>query len=124
MNRIITQPPVERTERAEAQPVWRRLGLLWRADFFSPKDFVRRALMISVIYLIASFTNLKEFTTVLNGTMGSVEIGWWSSAFLGIAGVLIYLAFVLLAPMLLLAAAFLAIWKRFAKRKQFPDEVL
>jgi hypothetical protein len=80
--------------------------------------------MISVIYLIASFTNLQEFTTVLNGTMGSVEMGWWSSACLGLASVLLYLAFVLIVPMLLLAAAFLAIWKRIARRKQFPDEVL
>lgn len=124
MNQLVTQPPEERDERAETRPLWRRLRLLWRADFFSPKDFVRRALMISVIYLIASFTNLQEFTTVLNGTMGSVEMGWWSSACLGLASVLLYLAFVLIVPMLLLAAAFLAIWKRIARRKQFPDEVL
>lgn len=120
----VTQGPVERTEKVETQMVWRRLAALWRAEFCSPKDFVRRAMMITVIYLGANVAGLREFTTMLNGTMGSVELGWWVSACFGIAYVLIYLAFVLLVPMLLLAAAFLAAWKRIFVHKRFPKDVL
>jgi hypothetical protein len=50
---------------------------------------------------------------VLNGTMGSVQLGFGISAFLGLSYVFVYLAFVLLVPILLLAAAMLAAWKRF-----------
>jgi phosphotransferase system glucose/maltose/N-acetylglucosamine-specific IIC component len=124
MNQLITQARKERIDRTETQIIWRRIAFLWRAEFFSPKDFIRRALLIAIAYMLVKFTGLQEFTTVLNGTMGSVEMGWWPSAFLGLASVIIYLAFVILAPVLFLAAAFLVIWKRIAKPKQFPNEVL
>ena len=88
----------------------RRLASLWRADFCSPKDFVQRALVISGLFLVVHLAGWREFTSILNGTMGSVESGWATSAFLGGVYVLLYLAFVLLVPTLLLAAALL--WLR------------
>jgi hypothetical protein len=89
-----------------------RLRALWRAKFFSPKDFVRRAVLIGLLYGVASVAGLKEFTSILNGTTGSVEMDWRLSAFLGIGYVILHLAFVLLVPILLLAAAGLAFWNR------------
>ena len=53
---------------------------------------------------------MKEFTSILNGTTGSVELGWGLSAFLGLMYILGWLAFVILVPILLLAAAMLVIW--------------
>jgi hypothetical protein len=89
-----------------------RIASLWRAEFFSPRDFVRRALVIALFYLALHLAGLREFTSVLNGTMGSVNLGWGLSAFLGLTYIFAYLAFVLLVPILLLAAALLAVWKR------------
>lgn len=89
------------------------LRRLWRAEFLSPKDLVKRAILITIVFGIAHLAGLKEFTTVLNGTMGSVQLGFGISAFLGLSYVFLYLAFVLGVPILLLAAALLAAWKRF-----------
>jgi len=89
-----------------------RFSSLWRAEFLSPKDMVRHAVIIAVLYLVVHLAGLREFTSILNGTMGSPELGWTVSAFLGLAYIFAYLAFVLLVPILLLAATFLAVWKR------------
>jgi hypothetical protein len=94
---------------------WQRLKALWHAEFLSPKDLVRRAAVLTVIYVIAQVAGLREFTTILTGTEGSVELGWHMSAFLGLLYLCIYLAFVLLVPMLLISAGLLALYE---KRKQ------
>ena len=91
----------------------RRLRSLWKAEFLSPKDLVRRAIVVSLLFLIAQIFGFKEFTSVLNGTTGSLAIGWTGSAAIGLLYIVLYLAFVLLVPILLLAAATLTIWKRF-----------
>jgi hypothetical protein len=92
-----------------------KLARLWRAEFFSPKDFVRRALVIVLAFAAVHLAGLREFTTILNGTIGSVEMGWGMSAVLGLTYIFVYLAFVLLVPTLLLAAAFVLLF-----RKIFP----
>ena len=95
-----------------------RLGSLWRAEFFSPKDLARRAVVIALLYLAVHLAGLREFTSILNGTMGSPELGWTLSAFLGLGYIFAYLALVLLVPVLVLAAAFLALWKRLSSSKK------
>jgi hypothetical protein len=92
-----------------------RAAALWRAEFFSPKDFVRRAFVIALFYLVVHLAGLREFTSLLNGTVGSVQLGWATSGFLGLTYIFVYLAFVLLVPVLLLAAALLTTWRRFSK---------
>jgi hypothetical protein len=99
------------------------LAALWRADFFSPKDFVRRALVIALFYLVVHLAGLREFTSLLNGTVGSVQLGWGLSGFLGLTYIFAYLAFVLLVPVLLLAAALLVAWRRFQEPKSQPSFV-
>ena len=97
------------------QSVFSRLRSLWRADFLSPKDLVRRGVVIAVIYFVVSAFGLREFTSILNGTMGSVALGWQMSAFLGLLYIISYLAFVLLTPTMLIAAGILVLWKRIVK---------
>ena len=98
---------------AETAPRAVSLRTLWRAEFLSPQDLIKRAILITIVFTIAHLAGLKEFTSVLNGTMGSVQLGFGISAFLGLSYVCLYLAFVLLVPILLLAAAMLTAWKRF-----------
>ena len=105
-------PPVQQPAPDAPLTLIQRLMKLWRAKFFSPKDFVRRALIICVLFGVAHLLGLKEFTSVLNGTTGSLALGWTISAMLGLAYVILYVAFVLLVPILLLAAAMLAVWAR------------
>jgi len=82
------------------------------ADFFSPKDFVRHAILIVVVFAVIHATGLREYTSVLNGTTGSVEMNPNYAALLGVVYILFYLAAILLAPILLIAATLLAIWQR------------
>lgn len=91
---------------------FQRLAEICRADFFSPKDFVRHAILIIILFLGVHLAGLREFTSILNGTSGSVELGPDVSAVLGAIYLLAYLGLVLLVPMLLLAAALLAGWRR------------
>jgi hypothetical protein len=97
---------------------WHRLAALWHADLFSPKDFVRRAVVVAVIFLTVHLAGLREYTCILNGTSGSVALGRGMSAFLGLAYVFAYLGFVLLVPILLLAAAMLVGWNRLSRNEE------
>ena len=92
--------------------LWHRLAALWRAEPFSPKDFVRRAVVVTIIFLAVHIAGLRDYTCFLNGTVASPELGRGMSAFLGLAYVFAYLGVVLLVPILLLAAAILAGSKR------------
>lgn len=84
----------------------------WNAPAWSPAGLCRRAGWIIVLYLLLRTIGLQEFTSVLNGTAGSLRLGWEISALLGVGFVLVHLMLVLLCPVLLLGAAFLATWNR------------
>lgn len=115
MNAIAQTPSAVVQPEPVRKPWFARLGSLWHADFLSPKDLVRRALAIALIYGLASACGMREFTSILNGTMGSIALGWRLSAFLGLFYIAIYLAFVLLVPMLLIAAGLLMLRKKVVK---------
>jgi phosphotransferase system glucose/maltose/N-acetylglucosamine-specific IIC component len=89
------------------------------ADFFSPKDFVRHAILIVLVFAVMHALGLREYTSVLNGTTGSVEMDPTYAALLGIVYILFYLAAILLAPILLIAAGLITAWQRIRTRKQF-----
>jgi hypothetical protein len=95
-----------------------RLIALWRAKFFSPKDFVRRAFIVALLFFLAHLFGLKEFTSVLNGTTGSIALSWTTSALLGLTYVLLYLGFVLLVPIFLLTAAILFVWSKVSETER------
>jgi hypothetical protein len=98
--------------------LWHQLAALWRAEFLSPKDFLRRAAMLAIIFLAVHLAGLREYTCILNGTAGSVALSRGLSAFLGLTYVFAYLGFVLLVPILLLAAAMLVAWKRLSRGRE------
>jgi hypothetical protein len=106
----LVNQPVE-----SGQTFFARLRTIWRADFLSPKDLVRRALVLALIYGVVSAFGLREFTSILNGTMGSVSLGWHTSAFLGLLYIISYLAFVLITPTMIIAAGILLLWKKIVK---------
>ena len=99
---------------------WQRLGLFRRAEFLSARDLLQRAGAISVLFLVAHLAGLREFTSVLNGTIGSLAVGWNLSAFLSVIYIVLYLTFVILVPILILAAVILAVGRRCVQNAENP----
>jgi hypothetical protein len=88
----------------------------WRAEFLSPKDLLERAAVITLLFVIAHVAGLRDFTSVVAGTVGSVALGRWASSFLGISYLLLYMGVVLLVPTSVAAAAIILVWQRLARR--------
>jgi hypothetical protein len=91
-----------------------------RADFLGPKDFLLRATAIAVLFLVAHLAGLREYTSFLSGTVPSPDMGWQQAAFGGLVYLILYFAFVLLVPMLVIAAL-LQILFRFLMRWLKPE---
>lgn len=87
-------------------------AIFQRADLLSPKDLLQRACVLTMIFLLLHLVGLREFTSVLNGTVGSVALGWKVSGFLAVIYIVFYLAFVVLVPVMVLAAVILIVWHR------------
>ncbi len=103
-------------------------GLLrhvWKADPFSPTAFVVRAVLITVLFCFSELVGLREYTTFLSGTSANLNVSWQTAATLGLIHVLLYVAFILLVPVSLIAAGLLLIWNRGTGRRriltQQPD---
>ena len=99
---------------------WQKLAIFRRAEFLSARDLLQRALGLSGLFLLAHLAGLREFTSVLNGTVGSVAAGWKLSSFLALVYILLYLAFVILVPVLVLAALILAVWRQCVQKVENP----
>ena len=99
---------------------WRSLGIFRRAEFLSVRDLWQRAGAIGVLYLAAHLAGLCEFTSVLNGTAGSTVVNVKLGTFLAAIYILLYLAFVILVPVLVLAAMILAFGQRFRRTQSQP----
>ncbi len=97
---------------------WKRLWAAWRADFLSPKDFVLRALLISLAFGIVHLLGFRQFTSVLNGTTGSMTMSWQAAAVRGVIYVILYLAFILLVPTFLIAAGILTGRRKWFSRRK------
>jgi len=96
--------------------IWQNLGLFQRAEFLSVRDLLQRAGAIGGVFLVLHLAGFREFTGVLNGTIGSLTLGWNLSAFLAIIYIVFYLAFVILVPVLVLAAFILKIWQQYIRK--------
>ena len=97
------------------------LGLLrcaWSADAFSPIAFAVRAVIISVLFGVSELLGLREYTTFLSGTSANLNVTWQTAATLGLIHLLLYVAFILLVPILLITAGLLAASNRSSLRRQ------
>ncbi len=88
----------------------------------SAQYFLEWAGLLTVLFLIVNIAGMRPFTSVLNGTIGSTTLDWQTASFLGAAYVMVYLAFVLGAPTLIIAAGILTLWRKFARIKETNDE--
>jgi hypothetical protein len=93
-----------------------------RADLFTPCGLIVRAIWIGAAFLAVHLCGLREHTSVIADTVGSPGMSWQESAFLGVTYLAFYMAAVVLAPILVLAAGFLAVWDR-ARRGSDTEKV-
>ena len=98
----------------------KRPAIFQRAEFLSAKDLLQRAGALSAVFLLAHLAGFREYTGVLNGTIGSLSLGWNLSAFLAAIYIALYLAFVVLVPILILAAASLMAVQWYFRRRKDP----
>ncbi len=82
-----------------------------RASRSPQRFFLTSGLTLAVLFLPAHLAGWREHTSFLSGTTGDTGMDFQTSAFLGALYILLYLACVVLAPILVLAAGILALWK-------------
>ena len=75
-----------------------------KAPLFSPRGFAIRALLLALIFAVCHLLRLREHTSFMSGTAASAETSLKTSAFLGVIYMATYFSFVLLVPILLIAA--------------------
>lgn len=81
-------------------------------DMFSPRGLLVRAAWISIVFLVGHLLGLREMTSILCGMdpAGGAQPG--VQAFLGLVYVILYLAFTVVVPILVLAAGILRLLDR------------
>jgi hypothetical protein len=89
-----------------------RNGRRARSTIASPLYLLEWAVLLTVLFIIVQLAGLRDYTSVLNGTVGSTHLSWQTASFLGAAYIFVYLGFVVVAPILILAAGILKVWQR------------
>ncbi|GEM_PF-3542903 len=79
----------------------------------SPQPLLYRALVLGVLFFLVHLAGLREYTAFLSGTPAMVETSMRLSFFYGSIYILLYLGAVVLAPILVIAAGILALWRNF-----------
>jgi hypothetical protein len=95
----------------EAQTVKQRRAP-WSGALLSPRFFFVRAAALVIFFLLAHFAGLREYTTFLTGTTVNPEASRMVSALYGTTYLVLYMGFVVVAPILALAGGLLVIWER------------
>lgn len=85
----------------------------WRAPLFSPAGLLARAVLITVVWAACELSGMREYTTFLSGTQ---KTAWNTTVWLGLTYLVAYQAFVILAPILTIAAGLLAGIERWSRR--------
>jgi len=91
------------------------LGRLWNAGL-TPTGLLVRAALIGVFFAACHLAGWREHTTFLSGTAASAGGSVNTSALLGVIYMAGYFGFVLLAPILTLAAGLLFAFERWASK--------
>lgn len=94
---------------------------VWKADAFSPTAFVVRAFIIGLLFCVSELVGLREYTTFLSGTSANLGMSWQTAATLGLIHLLLYVAFILLAPVFLITAGLLTAYNRWIGRRSSTD---
>src|ERR1051325_651691 len=93
-----------------------KMNLNWRsairADFLSSKWLLLRAALLVGLFGFCHAAGLREHTTFLSGTVTAVGMSREVSIVLGVTYLVAYFGFVLLSPILVLAACLVMFFHR------------
>jgi hypothetical protein len=87
------------------------LPALYGGPWISPLGLLKLAVALTLLYSVLAAASGREYVGFLSGTRPAGEQSEWWTLF-GLLYVLIYFAFVLAVPILLLGAAFFAVLAR------------
>jgi hypothetical protein len=93
------------------------------AGAFSPAAFVVRAFTIALLYAVSELRGLREYTTFLSGTSANLNMTWQTASVLGLIHLVLYVAFILLVPILLITAGLLAAGNLWIGRARVEQEL-
>ena len=97
---------------SDRRPWFRRiLG----SGLFTAQGLLVRALLIALVFLLLHAIGLREYTTILSGTSPTGNRGDLFAVVLAVLYVLSWFGFVLVVPILVLAAAMLAVVQSLAR---------
>jgi hypothetical protein len=74
-------------------------------DLFSPRGLLIRAFWIAAAFLLCHVAGLRAFTSFLCGMMPMAGMAAQAFALLGLVYVILFMAFTLVVPVLVIAAA-------------------
>ena len=77
------------------------------AQLISPTGFVTLAVLLTLAYWTADTLGWRQYTGILSGTRPTPEGSYASDTFCGLVYAALHFAFVMLVPILLIAAALL-----------------
>ena len=78
---------------------------------FNAKGLLIRALIIAIVFFILHLAGLREYTSILSGTYPTGDSAATSAVFWGMVYIIVYFGFVLVAPILLITAGILFIFR-------------
>jgi len=88
----------------------------------SPAGFALRAGLLCVFFLVVHLAGLREYASILSGTMPQGPIGQTASKFFAVSYIFLYLAAIVIAPILGIAAlVFFLLDKWFVRRLLRPS---
>jgi hypothetical protein len=80
----------------------------------TPRGLIVRAIYLVLLFGIVHLLGLREYTTFLSGTVAR-QTSLTTTAILGSVYALSYLAAILIAPILVMAAGLLKLWQHLSK---------
>ena len=91
-----------------------------KAPLLSPKGMIIRGILIAIVFAVCHALGLREHTSFLSGTSASIETSLNTSAILGVTYIASYFGFVILTPILLIAAGIQALLNLHLRRRTTP----
>jgi len=83
--------------------------------FLSVADMLLRAVVLTVLFGMAHLAGWREYTSFISGTSADTTLSPMVVSFLGLGYLVVYFAFILAVPILLIAAGVLALWNRLGR---------
>ena len=87
------------------------------APVYSPRGLIVRGVILALFFGICEIAGLREHTTFISGTPTEAGSNVNASSILGVVYLAAYFGFVLMTPILVIAAVLLAMWQKWSSNR-------